>query len=221
MADRLHIETFPLGDWMTNCYVVHRESPQLKDRPCWIIDAGFSPEPLIAYIREHGLTPAAVILTHCHVDHIAGLEILKAVWPGLPIYVHEAEREFLTEPALNLSIALDEPIEAPPATNIMRDGDELTLDGFRFTARHTPGHSPGGTSLYNAEHGVVFAGDVLFHGSVGRTDFPTSQGAALLRSIREQLLTLPDTTRVYPGHGPATTIGNERRSNPFLRDIGR
>lgn len=221
MSDRLHIETFPLGDWMTNCYVLHRETPQPRGRPCWIIDAGFSPEPLIAYIREHGLVPAAVILTHCHVDHIAGLGIIKVIWPDLPVYVHEAEREFLAEPALNLSIALDEPLEAPPATHFMRDGDELTLDGFRFAVRHTPGHSPGGASLHNEEHGVVFVGDVLFANSIGRTDFPTSQGAALLRSIRDKLLTLPDNTRIFPGHGPSTTIGQERRSNPFLQNITR
>jgi len=213
MPAPLQIKTFALGDWMTNCYVLHIER---SGGPCWIIDAGFAPEPLIDYVRENNLTPEQVVLTHAHVDHIAGLHAIRGVWPRIPILIHHAEREFLTEPALNLSIALDEPLIAPPATDTFEHGSTLTLGDMHFQVRHTPGHSPGGVSLYQHEQGVVFVGDALFAGSVGRTDFPTSNPAELIRGIRSQLLSLPDPTRVYPGHGPSTTIGEERANNPFL-----
>ncbi|HEX7010211.1 MAG TPA: MBL fold metallo-hydrolase, partial [Phycisphaeraceae bacterium] len=133
--------------------------------------------------------------------------------------IHEAERAFLSDAALNLSIVLPEPVVAPEPTATFRHGDRLELDGLVFEVRHTPGHSPGGACFYQTEHGVAFVGDALFAGSIGRYDFPTSDGPTLFRSIREQLLTLPDATRILPGHGPATTIGRERRTNPYLRDL--
>ncbi|MCE9589145.1 MAG: MBL fold metallo-hydrolase [Planctomycetes bacterium] len=216
MSKRLSIRTFALGEWMTNCYVLFCAEPRPEATPCWIIDAGFSPGPMIAFIREQKLAPSRVVMTHAHLDHIAGLHALRAAWPELPILIHDAEREFLTDPELNLSIALDEPITAPPATGSLRHGDRLQLDGLSFEVRHTPGHSPGGVSLYQPDEGVVFVGDALFSGSVGRTDFPTSNRDELRRAIESQLLSLPDATRVYPGHGPATTIGRERQINPYL-----
>lgn len=216
MNKQLRIEAFALGEWMTNCYVVFPVGHRGGDKPCWIIDAGFDPQPLIDYIRENNLHPTQVILTHAHLDHIAGLHVIRAAWPDIPILIHSAERDFLSQPELNLSIALDEPIIAPEPTGMIQHGDHLKLDGIRFEVRHTPGHSPGGISLYQHDEGVVFVGDALFSGSVGRTDFPTSNTAELRRSIQSQLLSLPDSTRVFPGHGPSTTIGRERTSNPYL-----
>ena len=216
MPTTLRIDTFPLGDWMTNCYVVHVHRPNQAESPCWIIDAGFSPEPMIEHIRKTKLQPEQMILTHAHVDHIGGLDAIRAAWPEIPILIHRDEEAFLADPSLNLSIVLDEPIAAPPATRLLNHGDVLTLDGLSFEVRHTPGHSPGGISLYQPQEGVVLVGDALFSGSVGRTDFPTSNSELLFASIREQLLTLPDATRVYPGHGPSTTIGQERANNPYL-----
>lgn len=213
MHHRLHIEGFALGDWMTNCYVLHVEG----STDCWIVDAGFEPQPLVRYVQENGLVPQAIIQTHGHVDHVAGIREMRCHWPQLPIMIHRAEAEFLTDPALNLSIMLPEPIVAPPATRLLHAGEMLSLAGLAFQVRHTPGHSPGGISLYQADHHAALVGDALFAGSVGRTDFPTSDPQALFESIRTQLLTLPDQTRVFPGHGPQTTIGNERRTNPFLR----
>jgi hydroxyacylglutathione hydrolase len=208
----LHIETFTLGDWMTNCYVVRADG-----RACWIVDAGFEPAPMIRYIEQHGLTPERIVLTHAHVDHIAGLGALRDRFPDAPVAIHEAERAFLGEPALNLSIVLEQAITAPDADATLAHGDALTLAEHTFEVRHTPGHSPGGITLYQREHGVALVGDALFAGSVGRTDFPTSDHSTLIEAIRSQLLTLPGDTRVLSGHGPETTIARERATNPFLQ----
>lgn len=208
---KLHIETFCLGEWMTNCYVVR------VGQACWIVDAGFEPQPMLSYVREQQLQVEAIVLTHAHVDHIAGLHAVRAHWPAPPLLIHEAEEHFLTEPTLNLSIVLEEPITAPTATGTLAHGQTLELAGVTFHVRHTPGHSPGGICLHQPDSKVAIVGDTLFAGSIGRFDFPTSDGPTLLRSIREQLLTLPDETKVLPGHGPATTIARERAGNPYLQ----
>ena len=208
----MNIRSFPLGDWMTNCFVVHPED----NGPCWIVDAGYSPQQLINYIDEHQLDPQAVLLTHAHVDHIGGLHDVRDRWPEIPILIHPAERDFLTDPMLNLSVVLIEKLIAPEATGSLEHGGVVDMAGNSWSVRHTPGHSPGGITLYNADAGVAIVGDTLFNAGIGRTDFPTSDPALLYKSIREQLLTLPDETRVLPGHGFETTIGQERNSNPFL-----
>lgn len=210
----MHIHTFALGDWMTNCYVMHK--PGVRGGPCWIIDAGFSPQPMIRYIQQHDLKPEQVLLTHAHLDHIAGLDDLRTIWPDLPILIHRAEEEFLANPMLNLSAVLEEEIIAPAATGFLEQGQMLELDGIRVQVRHTPGHSPGGVSFCLLDEGLALVGDTIFAGSIGRTDFPTSDHEALMNGIRTQLLTLPDATRIFPGHGPASTIGAERRGNPYL-----
>jgi glyoxylase-like metal-dependent hydrolase (beta-lactamase superfamily II) len=213
MASELEINGFALGPWQTNCYVVGVSG----GRSCWIVDAGFEPGALIEAVRRSGREPELVLLTHAHVDHIGGLSEVRAAWPDVPIAIHEAEAEALTDPEGNLSAYLDEPLTAPPADRVLRHGDALELAGLRFEIRHTPGHSPGGICAYQAENAAALAGDALFNGAVGRFDFPNSDGPTLLRSIRERLLTLPDETTVYPGHGPTTTIGEERQTNPFLQ----
>jgi len=211
MTETLHIESFCLGDWMTNCYVVYTGGGA-----CWIVDAGFEPEHLLGFIADKGLTPQKVVLTHAHMDHIAGLAQVRQAYRDLPILIHEAELGFPADTTLNLSAVLPQPVVAPEPTGTFTHGEMLTLDGIGFQVRHTPGHSPGGVCLYQEEQGVALVGDTLFAGSIGRHDFPTSDGPTLMRSIHEQLMTLPDDTRVLPGHGPETTIGRERRENPFL-----
>lgn len=217
MPDRLHIECFALGPWMTNAYVIHRRGGAVAGDACWIIDAGYQPQPMIDYLQRRNLVPSQVILTHAHLDHIGGLHALVEIWPRLPILVHRSEKEFLTDPMLNLSAMLDEELIAPPATGFLEHGQKLTLEPWTFEVRHTPGHSPGGITLYQLEHQLAIVGDTLFAASIGRYDFPTSDGRALLRSIQQQLMTLPDETRVLPGHGPETTVGQERQSNPYLQ----
>jgi hydroxyacylglutathione hydrolase len=216
MPEKLQVNTFSLGPWGTNCYVIHRQAGAARGGVCWVIDAGHEPAEMIDFIRRGNWRPEKVILTHGHLDHIAGLEALRAAWPELPILIHRAEELFLTEPDLNLSGFLDEPVTAPPATELLEDGQVHQLEGLPFTVLHVPGHSPGGIALFQPESKLAFVGDALFAGSVGRTDFPTADGELLIRSIRAKLLTLPPATQVLPGHGPPTTIGEEMKHNPYV-----
>jgi glyoxylase-like metal-dependent hydrolase (beta-lactamase superfamily II) len=206
------VEAFPLGAFETNCYLVYGEA----GGACWIADAGYEPGVLLDRVRELRLRPEALVLTHTHADHIAGVDEVRAALK-VPVWVHEAEAGWLSDPMLNLSAAVGMPVTARPAERVLKDGEELTLAGATWRVLHTPGHSPGGISLYHAESGQVLAGDALFNGSVGRTDFPGSDPRTLAQSIQLRLYTLPDDTRVYPGHGPPTTIGQEKRANPFVR----
>jgi glyoxylase-like metal-dependent hydrolase (beta-lactamase superfamily II) len=205
------IESFPLGPFETNCYVVYRPSGE-----CWVVDAGYEPGRLLECVRERELRPQALVLTHTHADHIAGVDEVREAL-RVPVWVHEAEAAWLTDPVKNLSAAVGMPVTARPAERLLRDGETLDLAGAAWRVLHTPGHSPGGISLYQPESKVVLAGDALFSGSVGRTDFPGSDPRTLAQSIQLRLYTLPDDTTVYPGHGPETSIGVEKRTNPFVR----
>lgn len=219
----VQIRGVPLGPVETNCYVVWSEADRsatgtTKQAPCWIIDAGEDPASLIAIVRDNALTPQAIVLTHAHADHIAGLDEVAAAFPKTSLLIHEAEAAWLTDPELNLSIWLGDPISLRTApTQLLRGGETLTLGSTTWRVFHTPGHSPGGITLWCEAASLALVGDALFAGSIGRTDFPGSDHAQLIASIRERLYTLPDHTRVHPGHGPSTTIAVERRSNPFTR----
>ena len=207
------IKTFVLGEFQTNCFVVSLPG----ESEAWIVDCGFEPGRMLDWIEQEGLKPSAMLLTHAHPDHIAGVdEALSRLGP-MPISVHEAETGFCSDPILNLSAVMGMPVSVTEPDQHLRDGDTLTLGGETWRVVHTPGHSPGGVCLYQPEHQLAIVGDTLFAGSIGRHDFPTSDGPTLMRSIHEQLMTLPDDTRALPGHGPETTIGNERASNPFLQ----
>ena len=210
MSDALSIQTFALGHWQTNCSVLS------VGRSCWMVDAGFDPEVMLDAIEAEDLQLEQVVLTHAHLDHIAGLHTVRHRWPDVPILIHSEEEAFLTDTRLNLSAAFVEPVVAPEATGTIGDGDTLELAGVRFDVLHTPGHSPGGITLYCESEGLAIVGDTLFAGSIGRYDFPTSDGPMLMRSIQDKLMALPDDTRVLPDHGPATTIGYERANNPYL-----
>lgn len=215
------IAKFTLGPYATNCYVVtpSRTGDGTADSPvaCWIVDASFSPGQMINFILDRHLRPQALILTHAHVDHIAGAEDILRVFNDVPIWIHSAEREWLGNPVLNLSEPFGQSITCRGASRLMEDGEVLTLGGDRWRILHTPGHSPGGITLWHEESKQAIVGDSLFAGSIGRTDFPGSDAARLTRSIRERLYLLPDDTVVHPGHGDSTTIGREKRGNPFVR----
>ncbi len=213
MAGALRYETFTLGEFMTNCHVVWREG----GTDCWLVDVGYEPGAMFGFVDESGLTPTQLILTHAHCDHIAGVTEALATWADLPVWLHEAERDWLGDPMLNLSGLFGQPITAPPATEYYDIDAPMELDGLRFELRHVPGHSPGSVVFYQPEAGVLLAGDTLFAGSIGRTDFPGGDHDLLIRGIREKLYGLPDETVVLPGHNEPTTIGREKRSNPFVR----
>lgn len=210
-----HIEItgFELGPYGTNCYIVRPGAGDVA----WIIDASFDAGIMADWLDERSVKPLGVILTHAHVDHIAGLRDLRRRYPGVPLWIHEAEEAWLTDPMLNLSAMSGLPTTGPAPDRLLRDEDVLDLGGTSWRVLHTPGHSPGGIALYHRPSSTVFVGDALFAGSIGRTDFPGSDFDTLARSIRTRLYTLPDDTRVLPGHGPPTTIGQEKRANPYVR----
>ncbi|HWB20933.1 MAG TPA: MBL fold metallo-hydrolase [Phycisphaerales bacterium] len=207
------VTPFVLGDYQTNCYVVSVAGTS----DCWIVDCGFAPDALLSWIRKNALNPVLILLTHAHVDHIAGVEQARREFGDLPIWIHEAEAEFCGNPMLNLSAITGFPVTCPDPTRTLRHGEILHLGSSSWRVLHTPGHSPGGATFVNDHDKIALVGDTLFTGSIGRSDFPTSDPAALGRSLFDVLLTLPDDYTVYPGHGPSTSIGAERKHNPFLQ----
>lgn len=215
---KLRIQGFPLGDWQTNAWLVWVEGwSGSPPNPAWIIDPGDQPDRLLNAIKSTGATPVAILFTHAHLDHIMGLERVLAVTGDLPIYAHPCEWSWFGDPMLNLSaMAGVDPVSVRAPTLELNDGDELKLGPTSWRVMHTPGHSPGSVSFVCDEARVVISGDTLFAGSIGRSDFPTSSSAALMNSLRNKLMTLGDDYAVYPGHGDSTTIGRERKFNPFL-----
>jgi glyoxylase-like metal-dependent hydrolase (beta-lactamase superfamily II) len=188
-------------------------------RECVVIDPGLEPGLILGFLREQGLTAAAILNTHGHADHIAGNAALKEAFPGVPLIIGANETALLADAQANLSAPFGMPITSPPADRTVREGDAVEAAGIRLEVLDVPGHSPGHVVfLARTRPLTVFGGDVLFRGSIGRYDFPGSDGRLLLDGIRGKLFTLPGDTVVYPGHGPVTTVGHEKRSNPFVGD---
>lgn len=209
----MKVDQLILGAYQTNSYVVRAEAASTD---CLVIDTGLDSGALVDFLAAEQLQPTALVLTHGHVDHIAGIGELREHFAHVEVYIHELDAEMLTDPATNLSALSGGMFEAGPADELVKGGDVIKAAGLVFTVLHTPGHTPGGISLYSAENAAVFVGDALFADSVGRTDFPGGSMAQLVTSIKTKLLSLPDETVVYPGHGPSTTIGRERSHNQYL-----
>ena len=205
----MRLETLVVGMFATNCYVVGEDGGD----DCAVIDPGAEGERVAAFVRDAGLTVAYVLATHGHADHTGGIAAVMAALGG-QLAAPEGDLAMLERPDAWMTAMLPDFAAPPPVDVTVRHGDELILGGMRLRVLATPGHTPGGVSFVLDD--VVFAGDTLFQGSIGRTDLPGGDMEQELVSIRDVLFPLGDDVTVLSGHGPATTIGQERRTNPFL-----
>ena len=180
------------------------------------VDVGGDPAPMLDYLRKHKLALAAICITHRHFDHLYGVATLEQA-TGAPVYVPKGDDSLAGTESSQGGLWGFPPV--PPFSCRPMPEGEVSFGGMDCRVLNTPGHTPGGVSLYFPGEGVVFTGDALFYRSVGRTDFPGGDHATLLHSVREVLFKLPDATRVFPGHGPATSIGDEKLNNPFCGDF--
>lgn len=222
------IASFPAGPWGTNCYVVATGAGE----ECVVVDPGMDAAPGVAeVVREHGLRPAAVLVTHGHIDHMFSVAPVAGAYDAVA-YIHPADRHLLTDPMAGISaesarmmLGGDYEFAEPDEVVELADGDGIALAGLTFDVDHTPGHTPGSVTFRTPYTGpedvtqVMFAGDLLFAGSIGRTDLPGGDHPTMLESLRTKVLTLDDDIVVLPGHGAQTSIGRERATNPFLLDL--
>ena len=199
------IKRIVVGALETNCYIF----ADLRTKEAAIIDPGSDGNSIRQEIEKYGLNVNCIINTHGHGDHISSNRKFKA-----PICIHRMDADFLRNAKLNMSASFGLSIKSPEASRFLEDGDVVEVGGLNLKVMHTPGHTPGSISLLG--DGIVFTGDTLFMGGVGRTDFPYGSEEKLIGSIKEKLLTLDDKTIVYPGHGPSSTIGKEKRTNGFV-----
>ena len=204
----MRLQQFVLGELEVNSYLLWDE--ETLEAACF--DPGGPPQEILAELTQKRLKLKYILLTHGHYDHIGGVNELKAN-TGALVVIHAADADMLANPDLNLSAIFGRQIVVKP-DQLLADGDVLCLGSQMLKINHTPGHTPGGISVTSS--GLLFSGDTLFAGSIGRTDLPGGDQTILNRSLR-RLVQLPDETRVFPGHGPETTIGREKQFNPFLK----
>lgn len=222
------VAAFPAGPWGTNCYVVAL-GPREE---CVVIDPGKDAATGVAdVVREHGLRPAAVLVTHGHIDHMWCVAPVAGAYEAAA-WIHPADRHLLTDPMTGLSPETAEMLlggtyafAEPEEVRDLADGDRLSIAGLNLAVDHTPGHTPGSVTFRSAYDGpeavseLMWSGDLLFAGSIGRTDLPGGDHPTMLHSLAAKVLPLDDRIAVLPGHGPQTTIGRERATNPYLRDL--
>lgn len=218
----LLIDARSLWAAQTNCYVVAPE----RGGPAVIVDAPPDPDGIGALLAAHDLTPVALLVTHGHVDHAGGAgAVVRAT--GVDAYVHPDDDYLTLHPAEQLAMMFgmrvgpdDQAALAPPrAYETLADGQVLTIAGLTFEVLHTPGHTPGHCCFHMEEEGLLFSGDQLFAGSIGRTDLPGGDYGSLMRSMAQKVLVLDDATEVLPGHGPTTTLARERLVNPWVQEL--
>ncbi|GIO27515.1 MBL fold metallo-hydrolase [Ornithinibacillus bavariensis] len=208
----MQINGFSLGPLGTNCYIVYHGNQAI------IIDPGEEANRIMEWLTENKLVPLAILLTHAHFDHIGAVEDLRNHF-AIPVYVHPNEASWLSKPSLNGSVLfLRKEVKTREAEVLINPG-LLQIGPFEFEILYTPGHSPGSVSFYWKEEKKLISGDVLFNQGIGRTDLPGGDFDVLKESILYKLYQLPDDITVYPGHGPSTTIGDEKSLNPFIRPV--
>ncbi|WP_222592455.1 MBL fold metallo-hydrolase [Alkalibacterium kapii] len=207
----MQVKQIETGSIQENCYIVYKKNEAL------IIDPGNNKEKILSEIEVLDVMPKAILLTHTHYDHIGALEVLRQSY-NVPVYVGKQEKNWLSNPQLNLSSYSDHEIIAKPAEFIFEVPSTIKIGLFSFKVVHTPGHSPGSVSFIFEEGECVFSGDALFKGSIGRTDLPGSEPEKLIPAVEENILSLPDHYIVYPGHLASTTILHEKQSNPFFKN---
>ncbi|SHO50700.1 MBL fold metallo-hydrolase [Anaerocolumna xylanovorans] len=207
----MKIKNLVLGPVSTNCYFLINE----QTKETIIIDPADSPQRICEKISGEQLMPVAILLTHGHFDHIMAVEEVGRTY-SIPHYIYETEAELMESPELNASLMINGDITVK-RDRVLKDKEVLTLAGFTIEVIHTPGHTAGSVCYYIQEEKALFSGDTLFYNSVGRTDLPTGNGAALIKSVKERLFNLPEDTGVYPGHGMMSSIGYEKNNNPYFR----
>lgn len=211
------VKTLIVGPIQTSCYIVSFPN----SRNAMVIDPGGDTEQIIKYLNTKTLQLVYLVNTHGHIDHIGANAELKDAYPSCQICIHPADAAMLTDAPQNLSFELGFNYVSPPADRLIKEGAIINLDTHKFVVCHLPGHTPGGICLLyepedKSEPPVMFSGDTLFCGGIGRTDFPGGSHQQLLKGIKQKIFSLPDDTVVYPGHGPPTTVGQEKQMNPFF-----
>ncbi|HTU25865.1 MAG TPA: MBL fold metallo-hydrolase [Pirellulales bacterium] len=211
---RLRLATIVSAPFGENTYIAHFDGRE----DCLVFDPGLEPGAIVKHLERQGLRPAAFMITHGHSDHIGGNTAMKRRWPDVPLVIGRGDAPKLTDAELNLSATYGISLLSPPADVLLDEGDTYRAAGFELEVFEIPGHSSGHVVYLwrGGRPNVVFGGDVLFRGSIGRTDFPDGSFEALASGIHRKLFTLADDTLVLPGHGDPTTVGEEKRHNPFV-----
>lgn len=207
----LIFQSFVIGPLQNNCYVIHE--PTSKNAA--IVDPAEGAEPVIAYLEKNAMVLDKVLITHAHFDHILGCKAVNEAFPFAELFLH-LDDAALWNTSGNAKLFGFIPVDLPHPTRWLQEGDIIPIGNEKLEARHTPGHTPGHVAYYSSTAGCVFCGDLIFRHSVGRTDLPGGDFAQLRDSIETRIYTLPDSTLLLPGHGPATTVGAEKLNNPFV-----